>query len=204
MAMRAEATAHRFTLDNGLRVIVDPDRRHELVSIALTVGAGSRADPPGARGMAHLVEHLMFPRDGEHGRRGYLRNVEGSGGICDGVTHRDHTSYYGIVGARHLEYMLGWEADRLTGFAARQAMLDSELAIVEEEIRAAGVASHGGYPWTAAASALFGQARHAGGEHVSPSISATSPPPARRHFTGIGTPPTTWCSPSSATSTPPE
>ncbi len=107
----------------------------------------------------------MFPRCKESSGRGHLRNVESSGGICDGVTHRDHTSYYSVIGSDQLESLLFWEAGRLASFAVDQDMLDSELAIVGEEIRIANVASHGGYPWTTAASALFGKENHAGGDH---------------------------------------
>ncbi|WP_406635371.1 M16 family metallopeptidase [Amycolatopsis sp. WGS_07] len=155
---------HRFTLDNGLRVIVESDHRHDLVAVAVSVGAGSRDDPPRARGLAHAVEHLMFPREHEE-QAGHLRTVEAMGGLCDANTFRDHTSYFSVADADRLEPLLAAEAARFAGFAPDQRALDGEFPVIEEEIRGAVFASSGGFPWTMAASALWGPDRHEGGDH---------------------------------------
>ncbi|MET9259519.1 insulinase family protein [Amycolatopsis sp. NPDC004079] len=178
---------HRITLEGGLRVVIEPDHRHDLVAVALTAGTGSRDDPSHARGLAHLVEHLMFPRERD-GRAGHLHTVEAAGGLCDANTFRDHTSYFSIADAGLLDPLLTAEAARLVGFAPDQRALDGELPVIEEEIRGAMFASHGGFPWTAAASALWGPDRHAGGDHgIMTHLRAVRPAEAtafhREHYT---------------------
>ncbi|MGC7101762.1 M16 family metallopeptidase [Amycolatopsis lurida] len=149
-----------MTLRSGLRVVIEPDHRRDLVAVGLTVGSGSRDDPPGTRGLAHLVEHLMLRRG--QGRPGA---VEAVGGRCGATTFRDHTSYFSVVGGDQLGPLLTAEAARLVRFEADQRALDDELPVIEEEIREAAFASSGGFPWTMAASALWGPDRHAGGDH---------------------------------------
>ncbi|GAA1033629.1 MULTISPECIES: M16 family metallopeptidase [Amycolatopsis] len=180
-------TVHRVTLASGLRVVIEPDHRHDLVAVALTAGSGSRDDPPHARGLAHLVEHLMFPRE-QDGLAGHLHTVEAAGGLCDANTFRDHTSYFSVADADSLEPLLNAEAARLVRFAPDQRALDGELPVIEEEIRGAMFASHGGFPWTAAASALWGPDCHTGGDHgIMTHLRAVTPAEAtafhRAHYT---------------------
>ncbi|MEU8776216.1 insulinase family protein [Streptomyces sp. NPDC048606] len=159
---------HDSRLRNGLGLSVEPLPGHGggLVSVALTVAVGGDADPVGRHGMAHLVEHLMFPRaaapeghgpDGSDGAPdGHVARVEGAGGVCNAETHRDHTVFHTTVPAGMLTEVLAWEARRLLDFAPAPDVIRTEVSVIAEEIRGA---APGGRVWEAALGALHPGAR---------------------------------------------
>ncbi|MFF3612629.1 M16 family metallopeptidase [Streptomyces sp. NPDC002580] len=141
-------------LPNGLGLLVEPlpDHGRGLASIAMTVAVGGDDDPTGQHGMAHLVEHLMFPRAGEDDARdGHVARVEGAGGVCNAETHRDHTVFHTTVPAGMLPDVLEWEARRLLTLAPTEAVIRTETDVIAEEIRGA---SAGGRVWGTALETL--------------------------------------------------
>lgn len=144
--------------ETGVRLITEEMPGRGLVAVALTVGAGGDDDPAGRHGMAHLVEHLMFPRDDE--ADGFVALVQEAGGMCNAETHRDHTVFHTVVPADALPDVLALEARRLLRFGPSAATLRSEAAVIGEEIRAAGA---GNRLWDTVLAALHPGARDAYG-----------------------------------------
>ncbi|WP_058047491.1 M16 family metallopeptidase [Streptomyces roseifaciens] len=167
-AVRPAVLAHR--LDNGLHLTVEPDPGpgRGLVAVALTVAAGGDHDPAGRHGMAHLVEHLMFPRgtdagpdaDPAGGPDGHAGRVEGAGGMCNAETHRDHTVFHTVAPADAFPGILEGEARRLLEFAPSDAAVRTETEIIGEEIRGA---VGGGRLWDTAYASLHPGSRDAYG-----------------------------------------
>ncbi|GEC06259.1 hypothetical protein SSP24_39140 [Streptomyces spinoverrucosus] len=151
-----------------------------LVAVALTVGAGGDDDPPGRHGMAHLVEHLMFPR-GDEGDAGHVALVEEAGGMCNAETHRDHTVFHTVVPADALPDVLAWEARRLLRFDPAPATVRSEAAVIAEEIRAADA---GNRLWDIVLAALHPGARDAYGttEELRAATAGEAEAFFRRHY----------------------
>src|SRR3712207_3035033 len=114
--MKIPATKYpveRFTLDNGLRVVLTPDSSAPVVGVAVVYDVGIRSEPQGRTGFAHLFEHLMFQGSTNLEKLAHFRHVQGSGGTFNGSTHFDYTDYYESLPANALERALFLEADRM-------------------------------------------------------------------------------------------
>ncbi|MFH8239805.1 insulinase family protein, partial [Streptomyces sp. NPDC018321] len=147
---------HRFTLPNGLRVVVDPADAGPLVGVAVHYGVGFRSEPPGRAGFAHLFEHLMFDGSEHFPARGYLAEVLAAGGDASGTTHQDYTDYFHTVPGPALERALFAEADRMRAPRFTATGLAEQLSGVEGEIRQAlHEAPLGGFPWPLLPALLF-------------------------------------------------
>lgn len=85
------ASFHR--LANGLTVAVDPMPGVETVAVGLYAAAGSRSEPAGLGGLAHMVEHMVFKGAGERGARAIAEAIEDRGGSINAWTTRDHTVF---------------------------------------------------------------------------------------------------------------
>ncbi|GAA2530272.1 pitrilysin family protein [Pilimelia columellifera] len=124
-------------LDNGLRVVVSPDHDAPVVGVNLWYDVGSRHEPPGQTGFAHLFEHLMFEGSANVAKTEHMRAVQGSGGTLNATTNPDRTNYFESVPSEHLELMLWLEADRMGGLvpALTQETLDNQRDVVKNERR---------------------------------------------------------------------
>jgi zinc protease len=126
-----------FTLDNGLRVVVHTDRKAPIVAVNLWYHVGSKDEPPGRTGFAHLFEHLMF-QGSENYAGEYFEPFElvGATGI-NGTTSFDRTNYFQNVPVTALELALWMESDRMGHFlgAITQELLDEQRGVVQNEKR---------------------------------------------------------------------
>jgi zinc protease len=139
---------HRLTLDNGLRVLLAPDRSNPVVGVAVHVDVGFRSEPEGRTGFAHLFEHLMFQGSESLEKLAHFRHVQGSGGVFNGSTHQDYTDYFEILPASAIERGLFLEADRLRAPKLTQENLANQIDVVKEEIRLNVLnRPYGGFPW---------------------------------------------------------
>ncbi|MDX6290956.1 MAG: zinc protease [Kribbellaceae bacterium] len=125
------------TLDNGLRVVVSSDRAVPIVAVNLWYDVGSRHEPPGLTGFAHLFEHLMFQgsRNVESGQHFSL--METAGASLNATTFFDRTNYFESLPSGGLDLALWLEADRM-GYlldAVNQENLDNQREVVKEEKR---------------------------------------------------------------------
>jgi zinc protease len=124
-----------FLLDNGLTVVVQQDSRAPIVAINLWYGVGSKDEPVGRTGFAHLFEHLFF-NGSENRREDWHFLLNELGGIdVNGSTSRDRTNYYQTVATGALDLVLWMEADRMGRLlpAIDAASLAREVMIVKNE-----------------------------------------------------------------------
>jgi zinc protease len=136
------------TLGNGLRVVLAPDRRAPVISVAVLYDVGFRSEPEGRTGFAHLFEHLMFQGSANLEKLEHFRYVQSSGGIFNGSTHLDYTSYFEVLPSHALERGLFLEADRMRSPRITEENLANQIDVVKEEIRVNVLnRPYGGFPW---------------------------------------------------------
>ncbi|MGW8123989.1 M16 family metallopeptidase [Roseivirga echinicomitans] len=128
----------KFTLDNGLEVILHVDKSDPVVAVALTAHVGSAREVEGRTGFAHLFEHLLFLESENLGKGGLDKmsaRIGGSG--ANGSTSRDRTNYYQTVPNDALEKMIWAEADKLGWFinTVTEPVLAKEKEVVKNEKR---------------------------------------------------------------------
>ncbi|MFZ4540676.1 MAG: M16 family metallopeptidase [Rickettsiales bacterium] len=131
--VRASVPVERFTLSNGLTVVVMPNDRIPLVSHLLVVKAGSADDPQGKSGLAHYLEHLMFTGTKNFPEGTYDRSVNRVGGAQNASTSSDRTMYYATVPKDQLPMVMTMEADRLANLSFDTERAARELKIITEE-----------------------------------------------------------------------
>jgi predicted Zn-dependent peptidase len=124
-------------LSNGLRVVVSEDHSAPVVGVNLWYDVGSRHEPEGQTGFAHLFEHLMFEGSLHVAKTEHMRLIQGSGGSLNATTNPDRTNYFETLPAEHLELGLWLEADRMGGLvpALTQETLDNQREVVKNERR---------------------------------------------------------------------
>ncbi len=124
------------TLDNGLRVVAHRDRKSPIVAVHIAYRAGSREEPPGKHGLAHLFEHLMFSGS-EHLPENFFIPMERIGAASiNAHAADDYAAYFATVPVAALDYALWMEAERMSCLAAalNQAALDRQREIVGNEL----------------------------------------------------------------------
>jgi zinc protease len=126
-----------FRLDNGLTVIVHSDHSTPTVFVGMWYGVGSKDEPDGKTGFAHLFEHLMF--QGTENREGeYFTPFTDAGATgMNGTTSEDRTNYYATVPTGALDMALWMESDRMSYLlaAVTQEALDEQRDVVKNEKR---------------------------------------------------------------------
>ena len=128
----------KFTLENGLQVILHTDRSDPVVAVALTSHVGSAREKAGRTGFAHLFEHLLFLESENLGKGGLDKMSARIGGAgANGSTSRDRTNYFQTVPKDALEKMIWAEADKLGYFinTVTEPVLAKEKQVVKNEKR---------------------------------------------------------------------
>lgn len=126
----------KFTLPNGLDVILHQDRSLPLVSVNVWYHVGSKDEEPGKTGFAHLFEHIMFEGSKNH-NKSFFEPLQAVGASLNGSTNLDRTNYWENLPSQHLELALWLESDRM-GFlleALDQRRLDLQRDVVKNERR---------------------------------------------------------------------
>ena len=132
-----EIEYEQFELDNGLTTLVYTDSSSPTVLISITYKVGSKNEPEGKTGFAHLFEHLMF-QGSENYDDEYFEGMQSAGvGAINGWTSSDRTQYYEVVPVGGLDRALWLESDRMSNFlgALSQAKLDEQRSVVKNEKR---------------------------------------------------------------------
>ena len=126
-----------FTLDNGLRVIVHEDRKAPIIAVSIWYHVGSKDEPKGKTGFAHLFEHLMFNGSENHDKEYFEPLQEVGATSLNGTTWFDRTYYFQNVPTPALELALFLESDRLGHLlgAITQEKLDNQRGVVQNEKR---------------------------------------------------------------------
>ncbi len=122
-----------FTLDNGLQVVVIPDRRTPVVTQMIWYKVGSADETPGQSGLAHFLEHLMFKGTVRHPAGEFSKTVARIGGNENAFTSYDYTGYFQRVPREQLATIMGFEADRMTGLTLKDENVLPERDVVLEE-----------------------------------------------------------------------
>lgn len=135
--VRVSVPYERFTLSNGLTVILHEDHSTPTVSVNTYYHVGSGHEKPGRTGFAHLFEHVMFEGSGNVPEGKFDEWLEAAGGDNNGSTNTDRTNYYEDIPSNALELALFLDSDRM-GFLLddmSQAKLDGQRDVVKNERR---------------------------------------------------------------------
>ncbi|MDP3520507.1 MAG: pitrilysin family protein [Hydrogenophaga sp.] len=129
------AQTQRFTLGNGMTVIVKPDRRAPTAVHMLWVRVGSMDEVDGASGVAHVLEHMMFKGTPTMAPGEYSRRVAALGGTHNAFTSRDATAYHQQVPADQVLAVMALEADRFANNQWSDDEFRREIEVIKEERR---------------------------------------------------------------------
>lgn len=124
---------HKYHLDNGLRVLIHPDKSTPFVSICVTYAVGTRDENPQRTGFAHLFEHLMF--GGSKHATDFDQHIQNAGGENNAFTNQDVTVYYDQLPLDNWEIGLWLESDRMQNLLLNQKALDVQRKVVVEEFK---------------------------------------------------------------------
>ncbi len=133
----------RERLDNGLRVVLSPDRTVPTVAIAVYYDVGSRNEVRGRSGFAHLFEHMMFQGSENVAKGEHFSLIMNRGGSMNGTTSHDRTNYFETLPSNELALGLWLEADRMRSLAVTAENFENQRQVVMEEWRQ----SYGNQPY---------------------------------------------------------
>ncbi|WP_028034029.1 pitrilysin family protein [Chelativorans sp. J32] len=125
--------ADTFILENGLQVVVIPQRRVPVVTHILFYKAGGADEEPGQSGIAHFFEHLMFKATKTHEAGTFEAAVKAVGGNQNAFTTNDFTAYFEQVPPSALGEMMAFEADRMRNLVLSDEAIETERRVVMEE-----------------------------------------------------------------------
>ena len=125
----------RFTLPNGLTVILHSDRSTPIAHVQLWYHVGSKNERAGRTGFAHLFEHMMFKGSKNVEPEQHTSIVSSVGGRANAYTNEDATVYWNTVPAQYLPLVLWMEADRLGSLRIDEQTFINEREVVKEERR---------------------------------------------------------------------
>ncbi len=152
-----EIPYEKFQLDNGLTVIVHEDRKAPVVAVSVWYKVGSKDEPKGKTGFAHLFEHLMFNGTENYDDEWFkpLQEVGATG--LNGTTNTDRTNYFQTVPTPALDRILWMESDRMGHLlgAVTQEKLDEQRGVVQNEKRQGENQPYGRKIFTNIQSSLF-------------------------------------------------
>lgn len=123
----------RFTLDNGLKVLVHEDHSTPMVAVNVLYDVGARDEDPNRTGFAHLFEHLMF--GGSVNIPSYDEPLQMAGGENNAYTTNDITNYYIQLPLQNMETAFWLESDRMLSLAFGEKSLDVQRKVVSEEFK---------------------------------------------------------------------
>jgi len=131
------STIRTHRLQNGLHVLLLSDPSLPLAAVHVGYEVGSKDDPRGRTGLAHLFEHMLFQGSENVGTNDHFRLIQQAGGVANGATGPDRTTYFETVPSRHLELALWLEADRMGSLlpALSEQKLDGQREVVINERR---------------------------------------------------------------------
>ena len=132
-AVAEKATISHFMLDNGMQVVVIPDRRAPVVTHMVWYKIGGADEAPGKSGIAHFFEHLMFKGTKNNPAGAFSRAVSEIGGQENAFTSDDYTAYFQKVSPAALASMMAFEADRMHNLILTDDVIGPERDVILEE-----------------------------------------------------------------------
>lgn len=134
-ALELNFKIEKYTLKNGMVVILHQDRTVPLVSLHQWYRVGSKDEKVGRTGLAHFFEHLMFKGTKRLPAKDFERMIHEGGGQNNAFTSQDYTGYYMVMPPGRLRWMLGLESDRMVNLLFDPKEIQSEREVVKEERR---------------------------------------------------------------------
>lgn len=125
--------ASQFTLENGMQVVVIPDRRAPVVTHMVWYKVGSADEQRGVSGIAHFLEYLMFKGTTNFPDDTFSRTIARLGGTENAFTSYDYTAYFQRIAVEHLPLMMEMEADRMKHLILSEEVVASERNVILEE-----------------------------------------------------------------------
>jgi zinc protease len=125
----------RYTLGNGMQLVVIPDRRAPVVTQMVWYKVGAADEPQGKAGIAHFLEHLMFKGTEEVPAGEFSRIVRRHGGEDNAFTSQDFTAFYQRIAKDRLDLVMGLEADRMHNLKLTDEAVLPEREVIKEERR---------------------------------------------------------------------
>ena len=137
VATQVDIPYEMFSLDNGLTVLVHSDHSTPTVFVGMWYGVGSKDEPEGKTGFAHLFEHLMFQGSENYDGEYFSPFTDAGATGMNGTTNEDRTNYYATVPSGALDMALWMESDRMANLlgAVTQEVLDEQRGVVQNEKR---------------------------------------------------------------------
>ncbi|MBN2165596.1 MAG: insulinase family protein [Marinilabiliaceae bacterium] len=126
----------KYTLENGLQVILHHDKSDPVVAVAIMYHVGSSREVKGKTGFAHLFEHMLFQESENLPQDVYFQKIQNAGGTLNGFTTNDYTTYYEIVPKNALEKVLWMESDRMGYFintVTEPAFVNQQNVVINEK-----------------------------------------------------------------------
>lgn len=135
----AGSQVHEKVLDNGLKVLMEPDHRAPIVTSQVWYKVGSSYEHGGVTGISHVLEHMMFGMTFKGSKRlapgEFSHIIAENGGDENAFTGRDYTAYYQILAKDRLEVAFELEAERMHNLTLPEEKFAKELEVVKEERR---------------------------------------------------------------------
>jgi zinc protease len=131
----AAAGVYEHVLDNGLKVLVKPDRRAPIVTSQVWYKVGSSYEPGGITGVSHVLEHMMFKGTENLAPGEFSQIIAENGGDENAFTGTDYTAYFQTLAADRLEVSFELEAERMRRLTLPEEEFVKELEVVKEERR---------------------------------------------------------------------
>jgi zinc protease len=136
----------KYTLANGLTVVLHEDHSDPIASVAIYYHVGSSRETVGKTGFAHLFEHMMFQKSENVPEDTFFRNIQGAGGSLNGSTSQDRTNYYEVIPKNALEMALWMESDRmgyLENMVTKSALVNQQNVVQNEKRESVDNAPYG-------------------------------------------------------------
>jgi zinc protease len=143
------------TFTNGLKVVVIPDRRSQVVTHSIWYKVGAADEVNGKTGLAHFLEHLMFKGTTKYPYGEFDRLLDVNGAQGNAFTTQDYTAYYQRTIKERLPLMMELEADRMLNLVLHEDIVLPELQVVNEERRQRIESEAGGALMEESEAALF-------------------------------------------------
>lgn len=125
----------KYTLDNGLKVILHQDNSAPVVAVSVMYHVGSKNENPDRTGFAHFFEHLLFEGSENIERGEFFKYIENAGGTFNANTSNDRTYYFEILPSNRLELGLWLESERMLHAKVDQKGIETQREVVKEERR---------------------------------------------------------------------
>ncbi len=134
-AQMSQIEFEKYTLDNGLTVLLHEDHSTPIVTVSVMYHVGSKNESPERTGFAHFFEHLMFEGSKHINRGEFTKYVENAGGAVNAYTTQDRTYYYETLPSNQLELGLWLESERMLHAKVDEEGIETQREVVKEERR---------------------------------------------------------------------